>query len=47
MAGSHTDITVRKRAEEELRASRQVPEGIINALPVRVFWKDKDLVYVG
>jgi PAS domain S-box-containing protein len=42
-----TDITERKISEESLRASRQLIEGIINAIPVRVFWKDKDLVYLG
>ena len=41
------DITERKRAEEALRASHQIIEGIINAIPVRVFWKDRDLVYLG
>ena len=41
------DITERKRAEEALRASQQIIEGIINAIPVRVFWKDKNLVYLG
>jgi len=41
------DITERKRAEETLRASQQIIEGIINAIPVRVFWKDKNLVYLG
>jgi len=42
-----TDITERKRAEEALRASQQIIEGIINAMPMRVFWKDKNLVYLG
>ncbi|MBI4916259.1 MAG: PAS domain S-box protein [Acidobacteria bacterium] len=42
-----SDIDERKRTEEALGASRQVLEGIINAIPVRVFWKDKDLVYLG
>ena len=42
-----TDITERKRAEAAIHASRQLIEGIINALPVRVFWKDKNLVYLG
>ena len=37
----------RQRAEEALRASLQITEGIINAIPVRVFWKDKNLVYLG
>ena len=41
------DISGRKRAEETLRASQQMIEGIINAIPVRVFWKDKNLVYLG
>jgi PAS domain S-box-containing protein len=41
------DITERKRAEESSRASQQLLEGIINAIPVRVFWKDKNLVYLG
>ena len=37
----------RKQAEEALRASQQIIEGIINAIPVRVFWKDENLVYLG
>jgi two-component system cell cycle sensor histidine kinase/response regulator CckA len=41
------DITLRKRAEEELRESKEVIEGILDAMPVRVFWKDKNLVYLG
>ena len=41
------NITQRKRADEALRASLQIIEGIINAIPVRVFWKDKNLVYLG
>ena len=41
------DITERKQAEEALRTSRQIMDGVINAIPVRVFWKDKNLVYLG
>jgi PAS domain S-box-containing protein len=41
------DITERKQAEETLHSSQQITEGIINAIPVRVFWKDKNLVYLG
>ena len=44
---TYTDITQRKRAEEGLRASQQMMEGIINAISVRVFWKDRNLVYLG
>jgi PAS domain S-box-containing protein len=41
------EIERRKRTEEALRASQQIVEGIINAIPVRVFWKDKNLFYLG
>ncbi|MFA5267457.1 MAG: PAS domain S-box protein [Methanoregula sp.] len=41
------DITDRKQAEENLRESRQILEGILNTIPVRVFWKDKELTYLG
>ncbi len=42
-----TNSTGRKRAEESLRESHQIIEGIINAIPVRVFWKDRNLTYIG
>jgi PAS domain S-box-containing protein len=45
--GTVEDITDRKQAEEELRESHQILDGIINTIPVRVFWKDRDLVYLG
>ena len=41
------DITQRKQAEEKLRASQQILEGIINSIPSRVFWKNTHLVYMG
>ena len=41
------DITEQKHADEELRNSRQMLEAIINAIPARVFWKDKNLNYLG
>jgi PAS domain S-box-containing protein len=47
VVGFLKDVTDRKRAEEELQASQQIIEEIINAIPVRVFWKDKNLVYLG
>jgi PAS domain S-box-containing protein len=40
-------VTDRKRAEDELRESRQILEAVINTLPVRVFWKDKNLTFLG
>jgi len=41
------DITERKEAEEALRKSQQIIEGIINTIPVRVFWKDRNHVFLG
>ena len=41
------DITARRSAEKALRDTQQIVEGIIQALPARIFWKDKNLVYLG
>jgi two-component system, cell cycle sensor histidine kinase and response regulator CckA len=41
------EITERKNAEEALRASEQLIEGMLNAIPACVFWKDRDLVFLG
>jgi PAS domain S-box-containing protein len=41
------DITERRQVEETIRESRQILEGILNAIPVRVFWKNKELTYLG
>ncbi len=40
-------IADRCQLEEALLESQQILEGIINAIPVRVFWKDENLVYLG
>jgi len=37
----------RKQAEEALRTSKLIIEGIINTIPTRVFWKDRNLKYLG
>jgi PAS domain S-box-containing protein len=42
-----TDITSRKHAEDALRESRQILEAVLNTITVRVFWKDRNLVYLG
>ena len=39
--------TERRRIEGSLHASQRLIEGILNAMPARVFWKDKNLVYLG
>ncbi|HQT26930.1 MAG TPA: PAS domain S-box protein, partial [Burkholderiales bacterium] len=41
------DITERKRAEEKLRASLDLLQAIIENVPIRVFWKDRSLRFLG
>jgi diguanylate cyclase (GGDEF)-like protein/PAS domain S-box-containing protein len=41
------DITARKRVEEELYGSRQMLQSILDAIPQRVFWKDRNCIYLG
>jgi diguanylate cyclase (GGDEF)-like protein/PAS domain S-box-containing protein len=45
--GIDRDITERKAAELALAESRQILEVIFNSVSVRLFWKDKDLVFLG
>jgi len=41
------DITERKKMVENIKNSQKLLQKIINLLPIRVFWKDKDLRYLG
>ena len=41
------DITERRVAEAALYELRRITDGILNSIPVRVFWKDKNLRYLG
>ena len=41
------DITERKRLEEELFSSRQMLQLVLDTIPVRVFWKDRNSVFLG
>ncbi|MFA7303366.1 MAG: PAS domain S-box protein, partial [Methanoregula sp.] len=41
------DITDRKLAEAALRESHQMQKDIINTIPSRVFWKDRNMRYIG
>lgn len=45
--GISKNITERKEQELALKASQQMTKDIINTIPVRVFWKDRDLNYLG
>ena len=40
-------ITELEKAKEKLYQSNQIIEGIIHAIPARVFWKDRNLNYLG
>jgi PAS domain S-box-containing protein len=41
------DISERRHTDEALAASRQMFLTVLDTIPVRVFWKDKDLNYLG
>jgi len=52
--GFATDVTQRKNAKEALRQSEQkindakkLLELVLNTIPVRLFWKDRDLKFLG
>ena len=45
--GVSVDITERKQAEEIVRESRQMLQMVMDNLPESIFWKDKNLVYLG
>ena len=38
---------VREETEAKLRESQQLLEGILDSIPTRVFWKDRNLVFLG
>jgi PAS domain S-box-containing protein len=41
------DITIRKHVEENLHHSQRMLQLILDSIPVRVFWKDLDSVFLG
>jgi len=45
--GFVTDITDQKKARTALLESRQMLQLVLDAIPVRVFWKDRESVYLG
>ena len=47
LVGISEDITARKQAEAELFSSRETLRSILDQIPQRVFWKDRDSVLIG
>ncbi len=47
LIGMTFDITDRKHADRELADSRKLLQTVVDATPVRVFWKDQNLRYQG
>ncbi|MDH4228976.1 MAG: sigma 54-interacting transcriptional regulator [Nitrospirota bacterium] len=47
VASTVQDITDRRHTEHMLEQSRDLLQLVLNAIPVRVFWKDTNLVYMG
>jgi PAS domain S-box-containing protein len=47
LIGSVHDITKRKRIEEALFNSRQMLQVVLDTIPQRVFWKDRNSVFLG
>jgi PAS domain S-box-containing protein len=45
--GFSIDITDRKRAEEKIAGSQLMLQKIIDLIPIRIFWKDMKLNYLG
>ena len=43
----HEDITERKRAEDAIIESRNILSSVVENAPMRVFWKDAELRYLG
>ena len=47
MSGTHTDISEQKNIERNLAIQYNLLTNIVDTVPVRIFWKDLDGVYMG
>jgi len=41
------DVTQRKKAERDLEEQYALMQNIVNTVPIRIFWKNNDLTYLG
>jgi PAS domain S-box-containing protein len=47
MSGTHLDITERMETAQALRTSKEVLKDVLNNIPIRVYWKDRNSTYQG
>ncbi len=47
VVGTFQDITERKKTQQRLEESESMLQLVLESVPVRVFWKDLDLCYLG
>ncbi len=47
IVGTHIDITERKQLQDELHDSVHFLQVVLDTIPVRLFWKDSELRYLG
>lgn len=47
LIGTTFDITKQKQLEEKIRKESTLLKSIINTIPIRIFWKDLELRYLG
>ncbi|OGV89535.1 MAG: hypothetical protein A3K19_20230 [Lentisphaerae bacterium RIFOXYB12_FULL_65_16] len=47
LMGCFVDMREQRRTEQELRESQQMLQTVLDTIPVRVFWKDRESKYLG
>lgn len=47
MVGTNTEVTAQKQAEEALRHQKELLRSVIDNIPMLIFWKDINSIYLG